>query len=557
MAARVIDGKGLFWGVGRGRRRAAESVRSRSRGLSVILLSMLVIAVWGTGALAAGGGELKIALGVGIDNLNPPLINTQIGAGAARHVLEGLLRLGPEGKPEPELASSWDVSADGLTWVFHLREGVTFHDGTAFDASAVAANLNHVADKANAYARASTLMDVVASWEVVGPYAIALHLKRQTGDLLGRLCYHAYIMVSPKALAEYGPKQIGLHPVGTGPFKVDQFVPLQTLTVVRNEAYWRQAPKLDRITWVTITEEGSRAAAVEAGDVDVAIPLSAISRGPITAKQGLDFVVEKGARIAFISINTHVPALSDVRVREAMNLGIDRQLLIDTFLSGIATAPISIIAASLVGATKVYDYTYNPARAKELLAAAGWTKGADGRLRNAAGELFPTLNLVTYRGRYPGDFETAQAVAAQLGEIGFDVKLQELEFSSETAELRKDINRTPDATTQLGVVGLGSGYLDGAFSLDYFDARKKSVNWYYLFGYTGEAFWPDLDLANSTSDEAVRLAALERAQRIIAQDHPIMPLYDVLQPAAIWKYVKGWWSVGIDGWWFGDAWLEK
>ncbi|MFC2105874.1 ABC transporter substrate-binding protein [Candidatus Bipolaricaulota bacterium] len=542
----------------------AKRVRARSGWRSGLVVSLvfavgLAFLLGGAGALAGptpGGGHLKIAFGVGIDSLNPPLVNSLVGSGAMRHILEGLTRIGSDGTLEAELAESWEVSEDGLTWVFTLRQDIKFHDGTEFNAAAVVANLDHVKDPVQNYSRKGHIKNIT-SYEATGPYQVAMHLSERTGDLPSRFVYHAYVMLSPKALAELGPSGIARNPVGTGPFKIEDYRPEDgILTVVRNEDYWRGPPKLERITWISIKEEGARVAALEAGEVDVALPVSAKFQPTIDAAPGLAFKISGGGRLVRMGINANIIALSDVRVREALTLAIDREGFIDAFMPGIARVPISMITDANWGTISAYDYRYDPDRARELMAEAGWSQDGNGRWVDCAGASFPALNFISYRGRTIGDAEVPQAIAAQLDEFGFVINHQELEFNTATAKSREDVNRTRDADIHLFWGSSGSVWLDASANLDGFDARYNNVNWRYLLYYAGTSWWPDMDIVKTSGDPEIRGPALARIQEAIAADHAAIPLYEIELTAGMSTELNGWWVAPNEVWWFADSWFE-
>lgn len=518
----------------------------------------LVLSLLTAPALAqpTDGGEITVAFGVGIDTLNPPLLSSLTGAGAAVHIFEGLFKIGPDGQVAPGLAESYVVSEDGLEWTLHLRQGVRFHDGTEFDAQAVAANLEHLFDPENAYARAG-IISAIDSWIIPDAHTIVLKLSRPFGPLAAHLTYQANLIVSPAALEQYGPDGIGVHPVGTGPYRVVDYTPGGRLTVERFDEYWGTRPHLDRISWINIPEEGARVAAAETGSIDVAIPVSPAFRPIVDATPDLAYEVDLGGRMVFAALNTHVPALSDVRVREAMNLAIDREAILNALVPGVAVVPTSILQSVLFGHVDAYDYSLDLARAEALMSEAGWNRNSQGRFVDASGSAFPRLTFLSFRGRVTGDFEVAQAVHAQLSDFGLDIAFEEREFNALIAELRDPVNATENARVQMALFSLGTIWLDGSFSLDPFDSRAGSANWPYVFSYENEAVWPDLDEAWAASDIEARRAAIARAQTAITLDHPIMPLYEAQQTAVVNKRLQGWYTLPNEFYWFGDAWLES
>jgi len=523
--------------------------------LSLALTGLLLGGQLPAGSAAPSSGTITIAIGVSIDTMNGPLISSTVVLGLTRHMVQGLFRMGRNRKVEPELAESYSVSPDGRIWTLRLRRGVKFHDGTPFDAEAVIANLNHLFDKKLAYSRAN-LLNMIASWKALDPYTVELRLNKPFGALAAHLTYQSALIYSPTALAKFGPQGIGQNPIGTGPFRLEQFIPDQRVIMVRNREYWGAQPRLDRISWVTIRDEGSRVAALQAGEVNVAIPVTPKFRRSIDERRGITFKVDPGSRLLYIAINTYFPPLADVRVREAMTLGIDRQQIVNAFVPGVARLPTSVFASGAFGFAPVYNYALNPTKAKQLLAEAGWTRGPGGRLVDAKGTPFPRLNMIAFRGRVAGDLEAGQAVHAQLSDLGFDIQFRELEFTAVIAELRDEAaNRTSQPRTHLGMFSLGNSLGDGSFSLDFYDDRSK-VNWAVLY-YAGNSAWRDIDVAWREVDPQKREAALAAAQKKLAADHFFLPLYEAKQTYGIDTRLRGVWSLPNEVYWFGDAWIQE
>src|SRR5690606_10182092 len=176
-----------------------------------------------------------------------PILTTDPGISAGTQaqtvrfaIYEGLVEFDESGEIQPLLATSWTVSEDQREWTFTLREGVTFHDGTPFDANAVKASLDRILDPENGFGRRSTLA-AIETVEVVDDHTVKLVTAEPFGPLLAHLASDAAVIISPAALEQHG-EEIGWNPVGTGPFTYASHVPEQSVTVRRNDAYWGEAP---------------------------------------------------------------------------------------------------------------------------------------------------------------------------------------------------------------------------------------------------------------------------------------------------------------------------
>jgi peptide/nickel transport system substrate-binding protein len=230
---------------------------------------------------------------------------------------------------QPGLAKSWKRVND-YTWRFYLREGVKFHDGTTFDADAV----KHIFDTwfdDPLFARLMPGRLYILSKdqiEVVDDYTIGMTTFKPLGCLPGRLANPGIVMVSPNidALGE---------PCGTGPFKFVQMIPMQTLEVVRNEEYWGDGPKLEKLTIKTIFDPSTKVMALEAGDVDLiyGVPLSEVSS--LESDPDIQVFEKMMPKTAILKVNANNAPLSDVRVRKAINYAINKEDIVDYIYEGI------------------------------------------------------------------------------------------------------------------------------------------------------------------------------------------------------------------------------
>jgi len=535
-------------------RRSLSEWRRGALGLTV--LAFLVMA--GGPAVAQApkpGGQANVAFSARLETLNPPLINTSLGARIAQHMFETLTTVDDDGRVRPLLAERWAASPDGLTWTFTLRRGVRFHDGTPFNAQAVVANFNHVLDPNLKYGRAGEY-PVLKRTEAVDEHTVRFHLSQPWGPFPAYLTRpFAGAQVSPAAIAK-GPEFLARNPVGTGPFKLEKFVPGQELLVARNDAYWGKKPYLDRLRFVMIPEAGAREAALQAGDVHLAVPLPPQFERTVSGNPALQWRADRGSRLVYVGINMFRPEFQDFRIRQAMDLAIDRDAILANFLRGLGRKPRSYVQSVAFGFLPVSEYPFDPARAAALLKEAGWTKGKDGILEKAAGEKFPQIVFRVFQGRVIGDLQAAQAVAGYLQEVGFPVVLRQLEHNVHFAEAQKPENKTPQAISQLSLASIGNSVMDGSHTLKLFDFRRPiadaAFSWYHE-----QDVWPYVDTMLQQSDPAVRLEAIRAAQKLMVPKSVWLPLYEVDQTAGVSKALKGL-KVGMDeGYWLWEAWLDK
>ncbi len=335
----------------------------------------------------------------------------------------------------PGLAESWEVSQDGLAYIFHLRRDVSFHDGTPFNAQAVRVNLERVLDPGIQSQKAIFLLGPLESIEVIDDYTVGLYLSTPYAPLLDGLAQVYLGMASPTALQTWG-QDYQFHQVGTGPFKFVEYIPNDRLTLVRNpdyrggaNLYQQSGPaRLEEIEFRFFTDPAGRALALEAGDVDVMgeLPPLEAARLQNNSRFSVIPVAIPGQPLGFI-LNTERPPLDDVRVRRALILATDRSSIIQAIFGGqspVATGP-------LTAATFGYDpslaqlYPYDPDKATDLLKEAGWNDSDNDGTREKDGtRLSLRATLMTW-GSVP---QVAQLLQAQWAGVGVELRTETVTY---------------------------------------------------------------------------------------------------------------------------------
>ncbi len=248
------------------------------------------------------------------------------------NLFEGLTRIGPDGAVRPGLAESWDISDDGLTYTFRLREGVTFHDGTAFDAEDAKFSLDRARGENSVNAQ-KALFEPIDAVEAVDTLTLKVTLKQPTGNFLFNMGWGDAVMVAPES-ADTNKTA----PVGTGPFKFDKWARGSTLDLVRNDAYWGDKPALESATFRFISDPAAALSAMMAGDVDAFANFPAPETLPqLQADPRFTVVVGSTEGETILAMNNGKPPFDDVRVRRAVSHAIDRQAIIDGAMFGLGT----------------------------------------------------------------------------------------------------------------------------------------------------------------------------------------------------------------------------
>ena len=382
------------------------------------------------------GGELIYALSGETYSLFPgrqPGSNAQ---DAWLYALEGLVEIDEDNEIRPWLAASWEFSDDGRDATFHLREGITFHDGTPFDAEAVAFVFNEALAKRFVYIHLlEGLNEVTADDE----HTVTFHFEEPFAALLSNLSHRSLVIFSPTAYRENGEDWMAFNLVGTGPFRQGELVRGEYLSLVRNESYWQEGkPYLDKVTIRIVPEVSARTAMLEAGEIDRTIALNDFDVPRLTADERIRVRVVPSTRQFYVALNHTVPPLDDPRVRRAFNYAVDKEGIVQSVFAGtgavLSKAPVlSEGVVAFVDMREPGDATifpYDPERARSLLAEAGLGDGdGDGVVEGADGRPLE-LTLFARRGATKGDDKIAQLLQSMLAEIGVKVDIRFWESSA-------------------------------------------------------------------------------------------------------------------------------
>jgi len=370
----------------------------------------------GTLIVGRGGDSVGLDSGTQTDGESARVINT---------VVDGLVALeGTSTKPIPWLAESWETE-DSQTWTFHLRQGVTFHDGTPFNAEAVKWNMDRWRDPNNEwrFGRTFEYYDIefgtdlaIEEVTVIDEYTVQLKLSAPSGVLLSKLAMHfVFGMNSPTAVQEQGDKYgtAAGTVVGTGRFKFVEWVPDDHITVERNDEWWGGAPKLERIIFRSIPDNSARFAELQAGTVHQAD--LAQTDLPMAAEDANIVIYEKPAlSTGYIAFQQCTEPFDKLEVRQAIAHAVNWAALIPAFYGDYGQLAGSFQPPAILGSNPdIQPFEYNPDKAKELLAAAGLPDGFETDF----------WYIPVIRGYFPDSKAIGEAIAADLAKVGIRVNL--------------------------------------------------------------------------------------------------------------------------------------
>lgn len=487
---------------------------SRARALVV----MLVVSC--APAFALAQQDLVIAVGTDAVTLDVHGVTDVPTFNVTGHMFESLFRLTPEGDVEPLLATGYAVSDDGTVVTLTLREGVTFHDGTPFDAAAVKANIERVQDPALANAFA-TLISAIQEVTVTGEYSLELRLRAPFAPLLPHLTHSSLGMMSP---ATFDDPELHQNPVGTGPFVLEEWVRGERLVLARHDGYWGEPATLDTITFLPISEGATRLSLVQTGAAHVAthVPPQDVER--IDALDDVTVHKVDSLRTIYVFFNNHREPFTDPRVRQAFNHAIDKEAIVEFVLGGAGRVSDAAMAPGVFGYAATGTYDYDPARARALLAEAGFPDGMEVTLHS------PT-------GRYMQDIQVAEALQSYLADVGVTATIVTLEWASYLADIGRPAE---ESTVQLGLMGWGvsTGDADQALFNVLHGSQRLPVGSNRSF-YASPRFDELLDRGRVETDEAARRAIYAEALQVVYEEAPWIFLHSERQLVAIRDEVEG------------------
>ncbi|ANF56324.1 ABC transporter substrate-binding protein [Halotalea alkalilenta] len=366
----------------------------------------------------ARASELTIAQATAPAALDPGFLREA--ATLVDNVFDTLVMRDDQMRLAPGLATEWRV-IDDQTWEFELRPGVKFHNGEPFDAEAVKFTFDRILDPA-ANAPTISYVRTISEVEIVDADTVRFHTTGPDPLLPSRLSRYPAYIVPPGYLREAGEQKFASAPVGTGPYRVAEFVRDDHLTMVANPDYWRGAPELERVIWRPIPEATARVAALLSGEVQLAESIPADLAQVIESNPELRLDrVENGGLTLYLGLKSDEPPLDDPRVREALSLAIDRQAVVSRLLRGFATVHGSQASPLDHGYLELPAPDYDPERARQLLAEAGYGDGFEIRMQAPR--------------RYNASADVGQYLAQAFGQIGVKVSLEIPEWSVYTQQV--------------------------------------------------------------------------------------------------------------------------
>jgi len=404
-------------------------------GSAVVIFVVVALAAFGAAAAPTAptpGGTLTFGIRQEPSTTDPGASANGVSQRVLASMYDDLVYMALDGSYHPWLATRWTISPDGKTYTLYLRQGVKFQDGTPFNAEAVKVTLDRVIDPATQSTSAISAIGPYASSEVVDASTVRVHLKEPFGPFINALSQPWLGIISPTALKSWG-RDYAQHPVGTGPFRFVEMVPQDHITLARNPAYaWAPSGMshsgpayLERLIIRTVPEDSTRLATLQNGETNLVEPVPEQNVAQVQADPNL-YVLKRlfmGAGRVVLLNSQHAPT-NDVRVRKAIEYGVDTVTLVKTLFYGQQVPGRSPVSPIMAGYDKSLEnvYTYDPAKARQILDEAGWRPGPGGVRVKDGQPLQISLWIIANIGSEP----IAEYLQSQLRQVGIDVQIRSL-----------------------------------------------------------------------------------------------------------------------------------
>lgn len=461
-------------------------------------------------------------------SLDPAIVTDGESFKVTENLFETLLNFGEEDTTiHPGLAESWEISDDNLQYTFKLRQGVKFHDGTDFNAEAVVKNVERwkAGTEEQFYYFNSMFKaegeDIITEVIAEDEYTVTFKLSRPQAPFLKNIAMSPFGIASPTAFEAAGDT-FGDAPVGTGPFKFVDWKRNDSITVEKFEDYWQDGlPKLDRVIFRYIPDNSTRLNELVAGGIDLADGINPSDAASIESNSALQLIERPSMNIGYLGLTNTRPPFDNKLVRQAVNHAIDKQAIVDAFFGGRAQVAVNPMPPSISGYNdEITGYEYNPEKAKELLAEAGY----DG----AEIELWA---MPVPRPYMPDGMKVAEVIQKNLEDVGIPSKIVTYDWA---VYLEKTKNGEADAF-MLGWTG-DNGDADN-FIYTLLDKDNIGSNNYAY--YSNDEVHDLLIKAQTETDENVRIDLYKQAQVIIHDEAPWAPLAHSIPLLAAKSSVKG------------------
>lgn len=409
----------------------SSKTKGMKKAVALLLVAAMMLAVLaGCGGGSGDGGDseartdLIFALSAEPNKLDPMAIAMMSTFTVTYAIYDNLVEEDENGEFVPCLAENVDISEDGLEYVFTLRQGVKFHDGSEMTADDVVFSINRTIEKGWAFDMTAFISNV----EKVDDYTVKMTLNTPFGGMLGSLASPYFSIMSKNYLEEKGDDIVEREPMGTGAYKFVEWVSGDHITLEANEDYFQGAPAIKNVTFKPITDKNTGLISLQTGEIDAYLNVNAIDIPTVEDDDSLAFYSTELAAVLSLNMNVEAAPLDNADVRKAINYAINKQNIIDGALEGRGTVANSAISPTCDGYSEnVKAYEYDPEKAKELLAGAGYTESNP-------------LNLTIKLKEDAKNQKVAQVIQNDLKQVNVNVEIDVMEAGAYTTDIYSNGN---------------------------------------------------------------------------------------------------------------------
>ncbi|WP_100374286.1 glutathione ABC transporter substrate-binding protein [Bacillus sp. FJAT-45037] len=476
---------------------------------------------------AEGGGDLIVAVLSDASSLDPHTSSDVPSGNVQSNIYQTLVKYDTDMELEPLLAEEW-VAVEEDVWEFKLREGVTFHDGSEFNAEVVKANIERILSETTASPRA-ILFEIVEEITVVDDYTVRFKTEQPFAPLPAHLAHYASSMISKDVIdgdneaieaGEQPGTYVNENPMGTGFFSFESWDPGNQLVLNNNEDYWGELARVDTVTFKVVPEDLTRIAELETGTAHIIDPVQPSDLSRIEHNDGAEAYIRNAASITYLGFNMNKEPFDNKLVRQAIAKTLDKEAMLNGILDGTGEAAIGPVNNTNFGFSEdVEALERDPERAKELLAEAGYPDGFSS-----------TIWTNDNRER----IDIAELTQASLAEIGVDVEIQVVEWGAY-------LDATNAGEHDMFILGLslGTGDADYPMHMLFHSDSIGSGNRVFM---DDEAFNEKLYEARIEQDEDTRLQMYVEATNYLNEESPMAFLYHPSHIMGVGEGVEGFWS---------------
>ena len=462
------------------------------------------------------------AILVDFTTMDPMDTSDTLSGGIQRMMMDGLFGFDDNMKIIPMLATEYEANEDATEYVIHLRQGISFTDGTPFNAEAAKANLDRWGDKELGLKRTTLLCNVIDSTEIVDEYTVKVKLSQSFGAFISTLAHPACVLMSPKVIAE-GNDACADHPVGTGQYIFKEWIAGDHATVTLNKEWWGYDAEIcggtalvepdagfKSVTFRPVAENATRVAMLQSGDADFIWPVPTESMQALAGDTNIYVGAEEGMVVRCLFMNNQKAPFNDKRVRQAVNYAINKDAYIAVVKNGLSSAASSIIGPATQHYKGNDPYPYDPEKAKELLAEAGYPDGFETTLICAS---------------TTGNLKQGEFIQQQLAQVGITMNINALE-SAVVNDKVENVNKPgPEAEVEMYTIGWSSSTGDADWGIRPLVAIESEPPMSYnICYYENEEVDKLLYSALGTADETKRAEFYAQAQDILWEDCPMVCL---------------------------------